>query len=54
MTVKEWSDKIVREEKIGRDGNSYTTRVVIDPAALKFWIESVEDRLRELNPGRRY
>ena len=52
MTSQEVAAVIVSEQIVGMDTFGTHTTLTIDPIALTLWILSVEDRLRELNPGR--
>ena len=52
MTIQDVASAIVSEQIVGMDTFGTHTTLTIDPVALKCWILSVEDRLRELNPGR--
>ena len=52
MTIHDVANSIVLQQVTGMDTFGTTTKIVIDPEMLKCWIISVEDRLREMNPGR--
>ena len=52
MTSHDVAAVIVSEQIVGMDTFGTSTKLTIDPVALTRWIISVEDRLRELNPGR--